>query len=210
VLKAAVLASEVGRVRAASTAVLLSALPLLAHAVVSVPCVIAAYAVWGPTGLTGAIALQLGTAVALGGFLLVASRTRQVGRLAERLSVELGAETERVQADLRAMGRLGWRAFGLQLVGRALLLLEIVLLAAAAGVPRGLVGGLLTAGVHFVGQAVGDVVPAQLGVVDGAWALAASALNASAAALAAAAITFHAVRLAWAALGSVAFVGMRR
>ena len=95
------------------------------------------------------------------------------------------------------------------MTSRSLLAAQIALLASAVDVPGGVVGGLLTVGLHFVGQAVGDLVPAQLGATDGALALGAEALGAPAAALVAAALVFHASQLAWAAVGAVVGARMR-
>lgn len=203
VLKAAAMRRDVGLDRAAAAAVTMQALPLLAGAAVSLPCVVAAWWVWGATILTGAIALQAVTAIALGGAILWASRRPLVGRLARRVSEEVGATTEEMQAVLTADEGTMAPAFAAAVTSRALLAAQIVLLAHAAGVPRGVVGGLLTVGLHLVGQAAGDVVPAQLGATDGALALGAEALGVPVAALLAASLVFHASQLAWAAVAAL-------
>jgi len=203
VLKAAAMRRAVGLRRAAAAAVTMQALPLLAGAGVSLPCVVAALTVWGATWLTGAIALQTVTAVGLGGAILWGGRHRAVGRWVGRVSDRLGAATEDVQHELTRGPAVPRAAFGAAVVSRSLLAVQILLLAQAVAVPRGVVGGLLTVGLHFVGKAAGDVVPAQLGVTDGALVLGADALGATASGLVAAALAFHASQLVWAALGAL-------
>lgn len=208
VLKAAAMRRDVGLGRAAAAAVAMQALPLLAGALVSLPCVATAWWAWGPTALTGAIALQAVTAIALGAAILWASRRKALGRLARRVSEELGATTDEVQRELGG-GVITVPVLAAAVTSRSLLAAQIALLASAVDVPGGVVGGLLTVGLHFVGQAVGDLVPAQLGATDGALALGAEALGAPAAALVAAALVFHASQLAWAAVGAVVGARMR-
>jgi hypothetical protein len=203
-LKATLLARAVGRARAAAAAVQLQVLPLVAQSAVSIPCVLIAMGVWGSSALTVAIAVQTLTGVGLAVFVVLATRPARLGRIVARFSERFGAATARLQQELWRMGPLPRLPLAAQLVGRLLLGAQVILLAHAAGVPRGLVGGLLTLGVHFVGKALGDFVPAQLGTIDGAWAVAAEPLGASGASLVAGAIVFHASQLLWAAVGALA------
>lgn len=208
VLKAAVMRRDVGLGRAAAAAVTMQALPLLAGAVVSLPSAVTAWWAWGATPLTAAIALQAVTAAALGGAILWASRRPVLGRLIRRVSRQLGATAEEVQHAVLE-GGVPRAAFGAAVLSRSLLAAQILLLAYAVDVPGGLSGGLLTVGLHFVGQAAGDLVPAQLGATDGAFVLGAGALGAPAAALVAAALVFHGSQLTWAAVGAVVGARMR-
>lgn len=203
-LKALLLADAVGAPRAAAAAVQLQALPLLAQFAVSVPCLAVAAWVWGASAFTLAILVQMLTALGLATFVLVAARTTHLGRVVGRVSERFQTATHRVQEELGRMGTFSRGAFAAQLVGRCLLSLEVVLLARAVEVPRGLAGALLTLGVHFVGQAAGDLLPAQLGTIDGAWAMAAEPLGAPSASLVAAALVFHATQLSWAGIGVMA------
>ncbi|HHH28310.1 MAG TPA: hypothetical protein ENK57_08195 [Polyangiaceae bacterium] len=209
VLKAASMRHDVGLGRAAAAAVTMQALPLLAGAVVSLPCITVAWLSWGASWLTGAIALQAMTALALGGAVLWASSRPVVGRLARRVSEQLGAATDDVQRALTEEAVPMAPAFVLAVASRALLAAQIVLLAHAVGVSGGLSGGLLTVGLHFVGQAAGDLVPAQLGATDGALVLGSEALGASSAGLVAAGLSFHASQLLWAGIGAVIGVRLR-
>lgn len=202
-LRAALLRREVGLPRVASVAVLQQALPLLCQSIIAIPVAVVALVVWGPTWLSGLVALQAVTAIALSTTLLFAMRRPAVGALVERLSARLGAATTEVQADLRVIG-LPRRALLLSALSRLWLGAQIVVLAMAVGVPRGFVGGLLTLGVHLVGLALGDLIPAQLGATDGALAFGAEPLGAPAASLVVVSLMFHASQLVWAAIGAAA------
>lgn len=202
-LRAALLRREVGLPRVASAAVLQQALPLLCQSIIAIPVALVALVTWGATWLSGLVALQAVTAIALSTTLLFAMRRPAVGALVERLSARLGAATTEVQADLRVIG-LPRRALVLSAVSRLCLGAQIVVLALAVGVPRGLVGGLLTLGVHLVGLALGDLIPAQLGATDGALAFGAGPLGAPAASLVVVSLMFHASQLVWAAIGAAA------
>ncbi len=202
-LRAALLRREVGLPRVASAAVLQQALPLLCQSIIAIPVAVVALVVWGPTWLSGLVALQAVTAIALSTTLLFAMRRPAVGALVERLSVRLGAATTEVQADLRVIG-LPRRALLLSALSRLCLGAQVVVLALAVGVPRGFVGGLLTLGVHLVGLALGDLIPAQLGATDGALAFGAEPLGAPAASLVVVSLMFHASQLVWAAIGAAA------
>ena len=64
---------------------------------------------------------------------------------------------------------------------------------------------LLIFGPHLVGLAAGDLVPGQIGALDGAFAFASSALGITRAAALSIPVVLHVVQLAWGAIGVVAW-----
>jgi hypothetical protein len=199
-LKAVVLVRHVGVERAAAAALLNQSLALLAVFVVSLPCVLVAFTTLGPGVLSWAIATQTATAIGLGALIGVAARRRQIGGALTALSRKLGAATERVVVEVRRIGALPVLPFAAHVANRALLVLQIALLAGALSVARG-ADALLVVGSYFVGTAAGDIVPAQLGATDGALALAAPTLGASVAQLVSLALLIHVTQLCWALAG---------
>jgi hypothetical protein len=207
-IKAALLHRHVGVERVAAAAVVAPALALIGVVVVSLPCLAAASLAWGGAAFTWAIALQaLAALVAASGLLLLARRP-EIGRGVGRLSASLGATTERVQRELGAMGWLPRKALAAAIANRLLLALEVALLAHGAGVAVPLL--LPAIGVHLVGAAVGDAVPAQLGATDVSFALAAESLGLTMASAVAASLAFHGVQLCWAGAGAVAAFAWRQ
>jgi hypothetical protein len=202
VIKAGALHRWVGLERTVAAAVMSQSLVLLATALVTLPCIVAAFASWGASALTYAITLQAVTGVGGAALVAIGARRRVVGKGLKRLSAALGAVTERAQDELRTIGWLPARPLAAALANRLLLAAETGLAAIALGLGGG-VRPLLVIGMQFVGAAAGDVVPAQMGATEGALALAAESLGADMANLVAIALSLHAVQLTWAVIGAV-------
>ncbi len=104
--------------------------------------------------------------------------------------------------DLRGDGSLGWRAIVACCCGRAAQLVQYGVILAAIGGARSIEGALTAHGIHLVGASLGDLLPNQLGVVDGAYRAFAPALGLGAAPARSLSIAFvaHAVQLSLATL----------
>jgi hypothetical protein len=203
--KAATLAEEVGGPLGAATATTNQALALFGGFVVSIPCAIVALSTWGPTSpIAIAIAAQAGTAVALGVFIQFASRRRFVEGVVGRVNEQAGAALQSYRAAVGSLGFLPADALGAAVLGKSLQIAGLVVLSWAAGALPDLRSALLVGGVHLVGGAAGDVVPAQIGATDAAFTLAAGSLGVDASHALAIPLLMHAVQLGWAALGAVA------
>jgi hypothetical protein len=201
-IKVAELRRYVRLERVAAAAVVGPALALFGVFLVSLPCLAVAIARWGMSSLGWAIAAQALTAVVAAVGLLFLARRPELGRGVARLSAALGATTERVQREIVTMGLVPKKPLASATLNRALLGLEVMVLVMAVGAR----GSALPAavGVHLVGAAVGDAVPAQLGATDGSLAISADALGISMAGAVAASLSFHAVQFAWALAGMLA------
>jgi len=209
-LKATLLRRFVGLERAAATAVMNQALPLFGTFLVSLPCVVAAFVSWGSHPFSFAVALQMGTAVALALAIVAGARRPELGRALRRVSERVGARTEDVQVAFRRLGWLPSAPLGLAVLGRLVLAVELWVLASAVTGGMGAVDALLLLGAHLVGAAAGDLIPAQMGATDGAFALAAELLGVTAFGAVGIAIALHAVQLSWALVGTFAALVWRR
>jgi lysylphosphatidylglycerol synthase-like protein len=209
-IKAILLRRHVGIERAAAAAVIAPAIALYGTAVVSIPCILAVYAIIGWSTFTGAVVLQAVTAVALGTLLVVATRRRELGRAIARVSRRFGVAATAVQDVIRDEPPIRPSALLAAVANRAAMVLQILIVAAATGAAGSLVYGLAVAGAHFVGAAAGEMVPGQLGATDAAQALVADDLGTARAAAVAVALVLHAAQLCWVVVGSVAAMSGRR
>jgi hypothetical protein len=205
-VKATLLARHVGWGRAAAVGTANQAMSLLASAVISVPCTIAAFGVAGASALPLAIAAHT-VAVALAGFAIQLG-TRHAGLFAllERRMPRAAAAAEAYARAAKEHGVVPTGALVAFIVDRALQVVQCGLLAYAVGAAPGPLTALVGQGVQFVGTTIGDLVPAQIGATDGAFALAASTLGISIAAAVALALLLHCVQLAWVVLGAAAAI----
>ncbi len=207
-LKVGLLHRWVGVDRAVAAALFAQAYALFGGFVLSLPCVWAAFAVWGGSGLAWAIALQAVTAIGLGAVIVVAARRRETSGVIGALSQRFGTAVEGVTREAQAMG-LPKAPLATMVLNRFLGGLQVALLAYALGIADALAEPLLVVGTYLVGAAAGDLVPAQIGATDGVLAYAATSLGAGIAATVALTLMVHAVQLAWAAAGAVAALLLR-
>lgn len=209
-LKAFTFAPSVGGVAAAVTAVLCQGLALLAGFVLSIPCAVAAFAVWGTSPLALGVAGQAVTAVAMGLAILALARRRELSGLVGRFAPRAGVGLAEVAGLAKTLPLVPLAPLAAMVLGRAAQLAQMGVLLAAVGGPRGVVPALLATGVELLGGAVGDLVPGQIGAIDGALALAAEPLGIAAAQAVAVTIALHAVQLAWALGGAALLVVVDR
>ena len=200
-IKIAELRRYIGLERVAAAAVVGPAIALLGVFLVSLPCLAVAAWRWGMNALSWAIAAQATSAIVAAFGLLFVARRPELGRGVAKLSASIGATTERVRLELESMGFVPLRPLASALANRALLGIEVALFVYAVGAR----GSALPAavGVHLVGAAIGDAVPAQLGATDGSMAFAAEPLGLTMASAVAASLAFHAVQLGWVLVGSL-------
>jgi len=178
VARAVAVARRVGGPRAVAAAANVQSASLLGNAIVSVPCALAVFGILGVESILGW--LVVGNAVvtlSIGSFTLVLARRGRLGeRLAERfdaLSVS-GPET-----DLALRVRRGTfaKAVAATAAARVSQTVQYGVLLLAVGGTLTVSSALATQGVHLVGAGLGDFVPGQVGVVEGAYRMFASALD---------------------------------
>lgn len=196
--KAAVLSGDVSTPLAAAAATTNQALQLFAAVIVSVPCGLVAYSVWGLSGFTIAIIVQAVSALALGLFIQLATRHPMVAALAARVSKKAGAFFDSHRAAARTMPFAPLRSLGAAVLGRAVQLVQYGLLAVFAGASPWLTASVLALGVQLVAGAAGDLVPAQIGATDASFALAAEPLGLLPARALSIAFAIHVVQIGWA------------
>ena len=202
-VKTVLLKPFVGGARGAAVGTASQALTLIANALVSIPAAGAALLVAGP----GVLALALGVfaAISVAGGALVLSVAR-AGPLATWLGrfPRAGNAVRAFQDAAREMPLVPPRAAGAIVTSRALQVVQFGVIAHGVGLGSGATTALLAHGVQAVGAMAGDLVPAQLGMTEGAFRLAADAFGASAATAVSVALIAHAVQLAWIVIGALA------
>jgi len=178
IARAVAVARHVGGPRAVAAAANVQSASLLGNAIVSVPCALAVFAILGVSSILGW--LVVGNAVitlSIGTFTLVLARRGRLGaRLAERfdaLSVS-GPETDVALHVRRATFA---KAVAATAAARVSQTVQYGVLLVAVGGTLTVSSALATQGVHLVGAGLGDFVPGQVGVVEGAYRMFASALD---------------------------------
>lgn len=200
-MKAASMSPWVGAPIAAATATVNQALALIATAIASIPCVAAAYLTSRWRGFTTPIAIQALTAIGLGLIIQLTTRNASVGRLVARFSARAGEAIEGYRNAVVSLGFLPIAPIGAGVVARAVQAVELGILLRAVGGALGIRSALLTLGVHMVGGAAGDLVPGQLGVTDGSFALAADSLGIALAGALSIPLAVRGMQLVWAMVG---------
>lgn len=177
VARATLLSRHVGGPRALASASLMQALVLLAGAFFSLVCAGFVVASGRSPELSALLFGNAFVTAFLGaGLYLVMSRVRSGRRLFARFekTAHYGPEVAAHVAESRPRHFL---AFGLVLAGRLVQTLQYgVLLAAVAG-RFDVLGTFLAQGIHLVGASLGDMVPNQVGVNEGAFRLFAGAIG---------------------------------
>ncbi|MEJ7731610.1 MAG: lysylphosphatidylglycerol synthase domain-containing protein [Polyangiaceae bacterium] len=205
-LRATWLAPWVGGATAAAAASAKQSISLMGTFLLSLPIIPVAFLQWGRSGMAIAIAVQACTAIGLAMTLQLASRRPELARWAGRFSPRAAAALSAFHTAVHAHPLFPPAPIAVATLGRCLQLSQLALLAWGAGAGLGLRPALLVTGVYLVGTAAGDLVPAQVGVTDGAFVLAADALRIPLAAALSIPLLVHAGQIGWAAVGLVALV----
>lgn len=176
VARAAVLAPHVGGAQAAAVATRLQAATLLANTLISIPCFVA---VW--LGSPGDVLawMVLGNAAVtgvLGGAIILATKKATVGGWLGKRIAALASHGSKFDEALRG-GTPWWPAVAATTFGRALQALQYGLMLVAVGGSLTVVSSLVSQAIHLVGAGLGDFVPNQVGITEGAYRLFAPALG---------------------------------
>lgn len=201
--KATRLAPYCGPARAAAVAAACQAASFAADAICASASAVACYFVAGPGVLTYLIVLVAVLALLAAGLLAALSRSERVARIVGSVARFRGAATAFREAA-RTQSMFDPTAVALMLLARGL---QIALFASLLGVMAAndsVPLALVLQALNMLGSIAGDLVPAQLGTTDAAFALAAGPLSTPPAAMAAIAILFHAAQLVWVLLAGVA------
>jgi hypothetical protein len=203
IARASIVARWVGAGTAGAAAARVQAVALVANACISFPAALAAWSLVGANWLPLTIALNGVVTLALGGSVLFFTKRSRIGAwLARRSSrvEKFGAELDDAFAREPA---LPVRAIAWEFGGRLVQLAQNAVLVACVGGVVGLPQALTSQGIHLVGAAVGDLIPAQLGATEGNYTLAANALGLTAAAAVSIALLAHLAQLFWVGVGTL-------
>jgi hypothetical protein len=182
VTRGALIARHTGASWAATAGAQLQAAYLFANAALSVAALVAVASWWG-AGSTLALLLagNIVLMIVFSASILAVLRGDRTGRwiegLRQRFMGGKGASSPPLEPGMRR--RLPWRAAGVCAVSRTVQVLQYgVILAAVGGTPS-VHGAFVAHGIHLVGTTAGDLLPNQLGAVDGAYRAFASAIGLS-------------------------------
>lgn len=212
VARAAAFSPWVGAGRAAAAAANVQGGVLLANAVISIPCWVAVSATVGSAHPLAWLLLGNGAMTLAGGTLtLLVLRRSRIGRwLGERVPAlaGFGADVdEAVVASNEALIRAGlWCV-----AARSVQIGMYASLLAAIQAHVSLRGTLVALGIHLVGAGLGDFVPNQVGVLEGAYRVFADALGLAADPARAIAIALLAriAQISIATIGLPLYLGLR-
>lgn len=176
-LRATLLSRHVGAGRSAAASSLMQALVLLGNTLVSLVCALVVHLRGGPSDL---VLLLVGNAVAtafLGGGLYVLLRRAKLGGFLGRHFARMANFGPELDEHVRENRQRHLPAFAFVLLGRLVQTLEYgFIFAAVAGSFDG-AGMFVAQGIHLVGAGLGDMVPNQVGVTEGAFRYFAPALG---------------------------------
>jgi hypothetical protein len=179
VSRAAVLSKHVGAGAAASASTQLQAAYMFANGMLSTValCVVGTWL--GPTNtLTLLLAANTLFMVAVAAGLLAILRNGRVGRWLERMRRRFVRTVDAMAAPPPSESRrMPWRAAVVCTVSRSTQVIQYAVVLHAVGGIVTFRGAFVTHGIHLVGATAGDMIPNQLGVMDGIYRTFAAALG---------------------------------
>lgn len=178
VMRAASLAPYVGGPRAAAGATLLQGVTLFGNTLISIPCYAAVALSAGPAEPLALFVAGNGIVTAvLGALLLFGARMSSVGGWLGRRIKALASHGSSFDASLREMPAVPVLPIGAALVGRLFQTVQYGMILLAVGGALTLKSGLVAQAIHLVGAGLGDMVPNQVGITEGAYRLFAADLG---------------------------------
>jgi len=208
-IKIATLSRTFGAPRAAGFVTVQHSMTMLALAIISVPCAAAAYVITGASLITFAILGHLALCM-FGAFALqAAARRAMVPRFAAKWFVHSPGAVTTYRDTVRALPWIAPRTLLGKVSNRALQALQFGIILHAIGEGTSTIRAFLADGVNLVGSALGEFMPAQVGAMDGSFALAAKALMITVAMAMALANLARIVQLVWSVVGALVPVIVR-
>ncbi len=174
---------------------------LIASALFSLPCALAAWWTSPAWALTLAILAHALVLFGSGVGLRVMVESPVVERFVRRRVPRMAEGFERYQRVSRAAPKVGAAPVGWMMLGRGAQTVQYAVLAHAVGLTVGPVLALTVQGTNLVAAAVGVLVPGQVGSAEGVFMLAADALGTTPARATSIALLAHASGMTWTALG---------
>src|SRR5262249_17097550 len=162
------------------------------NAMLGLVCAAATLVGAGAASLAACVLAQ--ALVAMGGAAIVFGALRGAPRW-KALAGRIGALAGSVGSEIAARPPVPAYPLMLAFAARSLQVVELGLLVQAMGVPLHWWSGPVAEGAVAIGGTLGDIVPGQLGALDGALVIVASTLETTATPLTGAALLFHATQL---------------
>jgi hypothetical protein len=199
--KAALLAPHTGGAAATAAAATSQSASLAAGGLISFPCALASYLLTGFSLFTVAMLVHGVVLVLLSAGLRACMRAKRPGAWLARRFHRWASHAEQFQASARCGALLPWRPSLAFLGSRVLQVGQYAVLTHAVGIDTSLVQALFSQGLYLCALAVGSLVPGQVGVSDGAFAMAAGVLDTTAARAMSVALLGHVVQLLFVVAG---------
>jgi len=180
VMRAANLAPYIGGPRAAAGATLLQGVTLWGNTLISIPCYAAVAFASGPTsGLALFVAGNGLVTAVMGSALLFGARNSSVGGWLGRRIKALASHGAHFDQSLREMPAVPALPIAAALLGRLSQTFQygVILLAVGGSLTVG--SALVAQAIHLVGAGLGDMVPNQVGITEGAYRIFAGHLGLS-------------------------------
>ena len=178
VARATAIARYVGTPSALAAAARVQSISLVANTLITVPCWLAvAYTASAGDALAWFLLLNGAATAALGTVLWLVSSRSRVGAWIGRKFPRIADHGAAVDEALRAKAPSAVRPLGFAFMGRLAQTLQYTVVLVAVGAQWTPLGGLVAQGIHLVGAGLGDFVPNQVGITEGAYRLFASALG---------------------------------
>lgn len=170
VMRAANLAPYIGGARAAAGAALLQGVTLWGNTLISIPCYLAVAAASGPTSTLALLVAGNGVATGvLGSVLLFGARMSRIGGWLGRRVKALANHGAHFDESLKEMNAVPTRPIAAALGGRLFQSLQYGLILLAVGGALSIGTALVSQAIHLVGAGLGDMVPNQMGITEGAY-----------------------------------------
>lgn len=201
--KAALLTPYMGGATATAAAATSQSASLAAGGLISFPCALASYLLTGFSLFTGAMLVHGVVLVAVSAGLRACMRAKRPGAWLVRRCRRWASHAEQFQASARCGTLLPCRPTLAFLGSRVLQVGQYVVLTHAVGIDTSVVQALFSQGLYLCALAVGSLVPGQVGVTDGAFALAAGVLDTTAARAMSVALLGHLVQLIFVTAGAL-------
>jgi hypothetical protein len=189
--------------RAAAVATMNQSLALYGGSLITLPCLVASLTMTGASLLSVALVLQLVLSAAAGIGLQFAARRRSIGGWLGRRFARAAKATEQFQDALSEHSVAPAIPLSCSVINRIAQTLQYTTLVLAVSGSTSLGRSLLGQGLNLVGTSLGDLIPGQIGVTDGAFALGSAALGITVADAIAIAVLAHFIQLCWVLLGSL-------
>lgn len=201
-VKVVSIAAIVGAPRAAAIVAIQHGMNLAALAAVSVPCALAAF--WLGAKIISLAVAAHAVGCAIGAFGIVfASRRAVIPRFASRWFVHAPDAVSTFRSTVAQLPGFIPMAFAGKLLNRLLQAVQFGILLVAVEGSTSSARTFLADGVNLVGSALGELIPAQVGTIDGAFAYAAPQLSITVAMGVGIATLARLVQLAWSAVGAL-------